>query len=232
MKKNKRKRKVEYEKQRMQIDIFESKLKALRSQMNPHFIFNSLNSIQALVLKKDIEKSYDYIEMFSNLVRKTLVFSEKNYIPISEETDFLNIYLDLESLRMKEEFSFKIENNTTQDIQIPSLLIQPFLENAIHHGLLHKNGQKELSIFFNCEKEFASCIIIDNGIGRDKANEINQRQKYRHDSFSLASLNKRLEILSEQNNTKFDYTIEDLFTNGGIASGTKVTVNFPYKNQY
>ena len=144
----------------------------------------------------------------------------------------MSIYLDLESLRMKEEFSFKIKNNTKEEILIPSLLIQPFLENAIHHGLLHKIGKKDLFISFNCEKESASCTIIDNGIGRDKANEINQRQKYRHDSFSLASLNKRLEILSEQNNKKFEYYIEDLFNEEGIASGTKVTVNFPFKNQY
>ena len=200
--------------------------------MNPHFIFNSLNSIQALVLKRDIKKSYDYIEMFSDLVRKTLIFSEKNYIDINEETNFLRIYLNLESLRMKDEFSFIVENNSNKEILIPSLLIQPFLENAIHHGLLHKKGKKELSISFNCENGIGTCVIQDNGIGREKANEIKNRQKFRHESFSLNAMKKRLEILSEQNNDVFDYVIEDLYSKEGVASGTKVIVNFPFKYEY
>lgn len=232
MKKRENKRNIESNLQKMQTAIFESKLEAIRSQMNPHFIFNSLNSIQALVLKKDIEKSYDYIEMFSDLVRKTLSFSEKSYIDINEEINFLNIYLDLESLRMKNEFSFRILNHCEKEILIPSLLMQPFLENAIHHGLLHKQGQKELLISFDYVNDIGSCIIEDNGIGRKKADEIKARQKFRHQSFSLSAMKKRLEILSEQNNQFFDYVIEDLYTEDGMASGTKVTINFPFKYHY
>jgi hypothetical protein len=232
IKKKEKQRNIESKIQNMKTDIFESKLEAIRSQMNPHFIFNSLNSIQALVLKKDIKKSYDYIEMFSDLVRKTLIFSEKNYIDINEETNFLRIYLNLESLRMKDEFSFIVENNSNKEILIPSLLIQPFLENAIHHGLLHKKGKKELSISFNCENGIGTCVIQDNGIGREKANEIKNRQKFRHESFSLNAMKKRLEILSEQNNDVFDYVIEDLYSKEGVASGTKVIVNFPFKYEY
>ncbi len=232
MKKNDSKRKIEAKTEKMQTAIFESKLMAIRSQMNPHFIFNSLNSIQALVLKKESKKSYDYIEMFSDLVRKTLVFSEKEYIPINEEINFLNIYLDLESLRMKSEFTFCIENNVTEEILIPSLLIQPFLENAIHHGLLHKIGSKNLIVSFNCKNEIGYCTITDNGIGRERANEINKRQQYRHDSFSLNAMESRLHILSEQNNKQFDYKIEDLYTSERKATGTKVTVSFPFKYKY
>jgi LytS/YehU family sensor histidine kinase len=184
------------------------------------------------VLKQETEKSYDYIEMFSDLVRKTLNFSEKNYILINDEINFLRTYLNLETLRMKKEFSFVIENHSKEKILIPSLLIQPFLENAIHHGLLHKKGSKKLLISFNHEKEIASCVIIDNGIGREKAAEINQRQKYRHESFSLNAMESRLQILSEQNKKKFNYTIEDLYDSDGIASGTKVTVYFPFKYEY
>lgn len=232
IKKKDKKRKIESKTQKMQTAIFESKLKAIRSQMNPHFIFNSLNSIQALVLKKESRKSYDYIEMFSDLVRKTLMFSEKEYIPINEEINFLNIYLDLEALRMKSEFTFCIENKSNKEILIPSLLIQPFLENAIHHGLLHKKGSKNLLVSFNCKDEIAFCSITDNGVGRERANEINNRQKYSHESFSLNAMESRLQILSEQNNKQFDYIIEDLYTSSGKASGTKVTVNFPYKYKY
>ena len=232
IKKKEKKGKIELKIQNMKTAVFESKLEAIRSQMNPHFIFNSLNSIQALVLKKDVKKSYDYIEMFSELVRKTLVFSEKNYVDINEEINFLRIYLNLESLRLKDDFSFHVENNSNKEILIPSLLIQPFLENAIHHGLLHKKGEKKLFISFNCENGIGSCVIEDNGIGREKADEIKKRQKYRHESFSLSAMKKRLEILSEQNNDHFDYIIENLYDKNGIASGTKVTVNFPFKYQY
>jgi len=232
IKKKEKKGKIESKIQNMKTAVFESKLEAIRSQMNPHFIFNSLNSIQALVLKKDIKKSYDYIEMFSELVRKTLVFSEKNYVDINEEINFLRIYLNLESLRLKDDFSFHVKNNSNKEILIPSLLIQPFLENAIHHGLLHKKGEKELFISFNCENGIGSCVIEDNGIGREKADEIKKRQKYRHESFSLSAMKKRLEILSEQNNDHFDYVIENLYDKNGTASGTKVTVNFPFKYEY
>jgi len=232
IKKKDKKRKIESKTQKMQTAIFESKLKAIRSQMNPHFIFNSLNSIQALVLKKEAKKSYDYIEKFSDLVRKTLMFSEKEYVPINDEINFLNIYLDLEALRMKSEFTFCIEYKSNKDILIPSLLIQPFLENAIHHGLLHKKGSKNLLVSFNCENEIAYCSITDNGIGRERANEINKRQKYRHESFSLKAMERRLQILSEQNAKQYNYNIEDLYSSDGKASGTKVTVNFPFKYEY
>lgn len=234
MKKNARNRKVEAEKQKMQTDIFESKLKAIRSQMNPHFIFNSLNSIQALVLKNETKKSYDYIEMFSDLVRKTLSFSEKNYTSVIEEIEFLRIYLTLETLRMKKEFEFSIANNIEEEIMIPTLLIQPFLENAIHHGLLHKLGNKNLliSFSFNQDNNTAFCTIIDNGIGRVKSKEINNRQKYRHESFSLNATEERLRILSEQNNQNFKYIIEDLYNEEDVATGTKVVVSFPFRNKY
>jgi hypothetical protein len=232
VRKNKKERIIEFEKQKMQTDIFESKLKAIRSQMNPHFIFNSLNSIQALVLKQDSKKSYDHIEMFSDLVRQTLNFSEKNYISIHEEISFLDIYLKLETLRMKKEFTYSIEFNSDEDISIPSLLIQPFLENAIHHGLLHKEGKKTLNISFRLTEHSASCIITDNGIGRKRSAEINSRQQYRHESFSLNATQERLKILSEQNNQVFQYSILDLHDANGLALGTKVEVFFPFRRKY
>jgi len=232
LKRSKKNQEIELEKKKMQIDIFESKLKAIRSQMNPHFIFNSLNSIQALVLKNDKKKSYDYIEMFSDLVRKTLTFSEKSYVSIKEEVSFLEIYLNLESLRMKEEFTFSIINKIEGEIKVPSLLIQPFLENAIHHGLLHKPNDKNLTVTFEMNPSFASCIIEDNGIGRVRAAEINQRQQYRHESFSLNATEERLRILSVNIGQEFNYSIVDLYDEDGGASGTKVIVKFPYQHGF
>jgi hypothetical protein len=229
--KNRKERRIELEKQKMQTDIFESKLKAIRSQMNPHFIFNSLNSIQALVLEQDAKKSYDYIEKIATLVRKTLQFSEKNFVQLSDEIEFLTIYADLESLRMKEQFQFSIVNNVEDEIQIPALLIQPFIENAIHHGLLHKEGEKRLRIEFNREDGCTSCTISDNGIGRQLSKEIKSRQNS-HESFSLNAIKERLQILSEQNDKHFKYDIKDLYDKDRGSAGTEVKVYYPHLNNY
>lgn len=231
VRKNRKQRVIELEKQKMQTDIFESKLKAIRSQMNPHFIFNSLNSIQALVLEQDAKKSYDYIEKIATLVRKTLQFSEKNFVQLTEEVEFLTIYADLESLRMKREFQFSIVNNIEDEIQIPALLIQPFIENAIHHGLLHKVGEKRLRIEFNIEDGSASCTVSDNGIGRQLSKEIKSRQNS-HESFSLNAIKERLHILSEQNDVDFKYHIKDLYDEDGTPQGTEVKVYYPHLNNY
>lgn len=228
----KRAQKRELQEQKLLTDVADSQLKAIRSQMNPHFIFNSLNSIQALVLRQDAEKSYDYIVMFSDLVRKTLLFSEQDFIPLKDEITFLEIYLKLESLRMKEEFSYSITTIGNDSIQIPSLLNQPFLENAIHHGLLHKSGKKQLDVIFECNNGVASCTITDNGIGREQALKIKERQRSTYESFSLKATNQRLQLLSKQNNQVYTYEIDDLADDSGKATGTKVIVNFPFKHNY
>lgn len=232
IKRNKKERKILLDKQKMQSDIFESKLKAIRSQMNPHFIFNSLNSIQSLVLKENKELSYDSIEQFSELVRKTLQFSEKNFVPIKEELSFLQIYMELESLRMKSDFSFTLKNEYSHNINIPSLLIQPFIENSIHHGLLHKEGEKNLDITFYKENNETYCSIVDNGIGREEARVINNRQNNTHQSFSLSAMKDRLRILSQQHGVEFNYKITDLYNELNQPIGTKVVVHFPFQDEY
>jgi hypothetical protein len=232
---NKRKEKdriIESNKQKLESDIIESKLKAIRSQMNPHFIFNSLNSIQALVLKENKALSYDSIEQFSDLVRKTLHFSEKNLVPINEEMSFLQIYLELESLRMKDDFTFTLKNEYSRNLNIPSLLIQPFIENSIHHGLLHKEGLKKLDITFYKENNETYCSIVDNGIGRVEAREINKRQNNMHESFSLNALKDRLKILSQQHSEEYNYIITDLYNELNQPIGTKVVVHFPFQDEY
>lgn len=128
--------------QQLVTDKLESELKALRSQMNPHFIFNSLNSIQDLVMREDTRKTYDYIVLFSKLVRSTLNYSSLDFIPIEKEVEFLNVYLSLEKLRFQDDFDYEISYEGCEDYAVPSLLIQPFLENALVHGLLHKKGKK------------------------------------------------------------------------------------------
>jgi ligand-binding sensor domain-containing protein len=207
-----------------------SKLTAIQSQMNPHFIFNSLNSIQDLILKGDVEHSYSYITTFSNLVRRTLNYSEKDFIDFDQEIKLLELYLSLEKLRFKKDFSYTIHCENIDDIMIPPLLIQPFIENALVHGLLHKEGEKRLTITFEMGENL-KCIIEDNGIGREKAKAIKVRQRSEHESFSGKAIHNRFEILSNVFEGKFGYTYEDLYENTeGI--GTKVTLWIPIKHTY
>ncbi len=213
-------------KQKIQTGLLESELKALRSQMNPHFIFNALNSIQDLVLKEDTDASYDYIVLFAELVRNTLNYSNQSFIPIGKEIEFLNIYLRLEKLRFKDDLEYTIHMDESVDIKVPSMLVQPFIENALLHGLLHKQGRKSISIRFILDDKL-TCIIEDNGVGRTKSKEIQERQSPGHESFALEAINKRLEILKSQNHAEVGYTIEDLYEDHK-AIGTRVILTMPF----
>jgi len=208
-------------------NVIDAQLTAIRAQMNPHFIFNSINSIQDLILKKDTLQSYDYLVQFSQLVRNSLDYSEKEFIPLSNEIEFLNVYLNLEKLRFDDNFSYKITSDIHESIQIPTLITQPFVENAVKHGLLHKVGKKEISINFLIENNVLLCQIIDNGIGRKKAKEIKHRQKLSHKSFSTIAIKKRLAILEEKLKQKCYFTIVDLHDDDGNELGTEINIFLP-----
>lgn len=213
-----------------QSELNASKLTALRSQMNPHFIFNALNSIQDLILKGDVENSYSYLTTFSNMVRKTLDFSDKDLIDFEHELKLTGLYLRLEKLRFKADFTYTIDTGNVEDILIPPLLVQPFIENALVHGLLHKEGERRLSIRFEL-KEHLICIIEDNGIGRDRTRTIRHRQGSDHESFSGKAIEKRFAILSDVFKGKFGYKYHDLKSDGE-AVGTKVVLYIPVKRKF
>lgn len=210
--------------------VVDSKLKALRSQMNPHFIFNALNSIQALILKRETEQSYDYVVMFSDLVRKALQYSDQDFIDMAEELDFLDLYLKLESLRLKKEFNYHLEFKGDQDIQIPSLMVQPFLENAIHHGLLHQTGNKRLEIVFQLD-EVLTCTVRDNGVGRAQAQAIKTRQAGSHTSFSLEATQQRMDLFKQQYGQSAEFVVNDLYE-GDQALGTEVVLTIPFNRLF
>ncbi|MBL4710488.1 MAG: histidine kinase [Flavobacteriales bacterium] len=214
-------------KSKLENQLIDLKLKAIQAQMNPHFIFNALNSIQDLVLKGDIENSYTYITNFSNLVRKTLDYSNHDFIDFGAEIDLLRLYLKLERLRFKTNFNYTITNNVTEDIQLPPMLIQPFVENAIAHGLFHSKKEKNLTIDFKYDKMLI-CCITDNGIGREKAREIYIRQQRNHESFSSNAIRERLSIFKQLFNQDIQVIYIDLKENG-IAYGTQVTITIPIK---
>ena len=222
----KQKEKEKQEKQALEAGLLETQLIAIRSQMNPHFIFNALNSIQDLVLREDTDTSYDYIVLFSKLVRSTLNYSNKDFIDLGTEIEFLEVYLKLEKLRFGGEFTYVITSDVKEALETPSLLIQPFVENALLHGLLHKEGKKHVSIHFEFTDELI-CTIVDNGVGRIEVQKIHKRQGKINDSFALAAIEKRLQIFSKQNHKNVGYTIVDLYKNEK-ATGTKVVISLPY----
>lgn len=231
IKKKEKERLVELEKMSLEKELIAINLTALRSQMNPHFIFNTLNSIQDLILKENTEDSYDYVVMFAELIRNTLNYSNQDFISIEKELEFINVYLQLEKLRFIDTFSYSIHFDEKENVDVPSLLIQPFIENALIHGLMHKSGKKELKINFSFNKNLLQCVIIDNGIGRKRAKEISKRQGGNHESFALGAIEKRLKIFKKRYTNSIGFVIEDLYENNN-AIGTKVTVTMPYNNRY
>jgi hypothetical protein len=217
--------------QQLITEKLESELKALRSQMNPHFIFNALNSIQDLILREETDNSYDYIVLFSRLVRNTLNYSGLDFIPIHKEMEFLEVYLSLEKLRFEDDFNYTIENVNAEGIELPSLLIQPFVENALVHGLMHKKGPKSLSIRFELNKEL-KCIVEDNGVGRERAKSIQTRQQGDHKSFAMKAIKERLELLNKQSGeTESKYEIIDKYENEE-PTGTRIEITIPHRRLY
>lgn len=211
----------------MERKMLASRLQTLRSQMNPHFIFNSLNSIQALVLKEDTDRSYDYIVIFSDLVRMTLDYSNEDFISLEKEVEYLELYLSLQKLRFKSDFDYLIEDKVAEDAQVPTLIIQPFIENALLHGLMHKSGPKKLNVVFESKGESLFITILDNGIGRKKSEEIRKRQGRQYESFSTQAINERMGILRKKYEGNIGYEIIDLYDEQGDSSGTKVVIEIP-----
>lgn len=206
--------------------LIKSQLTAIKSQMNPHFLFNTLNSLQDLIIKQDIKMSNYYLSKFSSLLRKVLETSSKNEISLKEEIEILSAYLELEKLRFGSDFSYNInidKNIDVDDLKIHPMLIQPFIENAIKHGLLHKKGEKILSI--NVElTNGVTCIIDDNGVGRKKSAEIKNRNTQQHQSFATQASEKRIELLNSIGTKKYSFNIIDKEN----ETGTKVIVKIPY----
>jgi ligand-binding sensor domain-containing protein len=210
----------------------ESRLMAIRSQMNPHFIFNSLNAIQESIVMQDFDTAYQYLSKFSKLLRQVLNNSEKNFIPLKDEIEVNQLYLELESLRFKRSFSYSLsveENIDTETLRFPSLLLQPFIENAIWHGLMHKQGEKKLDISFCLQNNHLECIIEDNGIGRERSAEIkrNKLGSQYFESKGTQLSGQRIQLLNETGHPKASIQIDDLKKETGEAEGTRVILKLP-----
>ncbi|MDO9595267.1 MAG: histidine kinase [Lutibacter sp.] len=206
-------------------EMEELKMTALQSQMNPHFLFNSLNSINNFVLKNDIEKASDYITKFSKLIRVILNSSSSPTTSLTEELAVLALYVKLEQMRVNGGFDYIVsvdENLKLDHIKVPTLFLQPFIENAIWHGIMKKEGEKEIELSIKEDQGNVICIIRDNGIGINKARELDQiTQKKRF--FGTETTENRIRVLHQNKNV----TIETKDISLGIKTGTEVSISFP-----
>ncbi|MEX0997716.1 MAG: histidine kinase [Flavobacteriaceae bacterium] len=225
--------KLEYqEKLAVQQQAIENYIKALRAQMNPHFIFNSLSSIQHLILKSDTPSALKYLSKFSQLMRSTLENSIEKNVTLAEEIKLLQTYLDLESLRFDSSFSYEInvdKHLNTQLLEVPLLIIQPFVENAILHGLLpKKEGEKKVTISFSEDIHHITATIEDTGIGREASKSLHKKNTHMHKvSRGIELTEKRIEVLKSLHHQAETYKIEDLRDASGNPAGTRVIVKIP-----
>jgi len=209
--------------------LAESQLMALRAQMNPHFVFNCLNSIQECIVTQKYGEASLYLNKFSKLFRSVLNNSGKVMVTLAEEIEVLDLYLTLEHMRFEKSFDYSIhtdEDLEADEILIPSMLLQPYVENALWHGLMHKEGDRKLCIFFNKEEDDTfKCVIEDNGIGRKKALELKEQQSKtkRHVSKGMSISKDRIELLQKQGQHAHLYIV-DKYNEAGEAAGTKVVV--------
>ena len=197
-----------------------------RSQMNPHFIFNSLNSIQNFLLKNDEKQSTKYLANFSNLIRMILENSREELITLDREIQIIEQYISLQMLRFKDKFTYSIHVSPTIDqmsILIPPMLIQPFIENAIEHGIAQMDGKGEINIEFRSVNGFLEISISDNGIGRKRAEQSKSLDEQKHRSLATELTLERIALLNKQKGNKIDFSIEDLHKRGGESSGTRVS---------
>lgn len=211
----------------MKQKIAETEMMALRAQMNPHFIFNCLNSIDNLIQMDEKEKATLYLSKFAKLIRSILENAAKNVVPCWKDMETLKLYLELEELRWDKKFSYQIviaDEILNGDYKVPPLVIQPFVENAIHHGLLNKKeGNKNLIIHVSVINNHIHYLIEDNGVGRAKANSYKQLNKISHESMGMQITTDRINLFN-QNNKNGYIKITDMVNEFQEPCGTKVAI--------
>jgi LytS/YehU family sensor histidine kinase len=202
----------------------------LRQQMNPHFIFNTLNSIQYYMYQHDKLATNNYLTKFSSLMRKVLENSQHTSVPLRDELDALNLYLELEMIRFKDKFDFSIkvdEDIDTLQFKVPTMLIQPYVENSICHGLMPSEGKGLVKIDIKLEKEYLACTIEDNGIGREASRDKKTNSKNNHSSLGTQIVTSRLDLVNALYGTSLKTIYTDLKKINGEPSGTRVEIQIP-----
>lgn len=209
------------------------KMRSLQDQLDPHFIFNSLNSIQSYILGEKKESALEYLSDFSNVLRKKIENANKDFISLSDEIAYLQLYLKLEQMRFSNKFSYKITVNTAINpfkSKLPPMLIQPFLENAIRYGFAALETKGNLDVNFELELDgYLRCIIKDNGVGRKKTKDLQEDSNIKIHHKTMIITQDRIKLLNKvlSNDREYNYFIEDLTDENGFSSGTKVEIGFP-----
>ena len=221
------------EKVTLERNLHKSVLTSIRSQMNPHFFYNALNTIQSYIVNDEKRNASTYLSKFSRLTRTILEMTGKETVTLAEEINALKLYLDLEKVRFNNALSCSIhvvKGLDTDEVRIPSMIVQPYIENSIKHGLLHKAGEKMLLVDFLKKDENLCIVIDDNGIGRKKSMELNKIRADKHKPFATEANLKRIEILNQGNNN-IGVVYTDKIDAFGQSNGTIVTITIPLIKQ-
>ncbi len=212
--------------------VADMEMKALRAQMNPHFIFNVLNSIQYFITHEDTDNAQYYMSKFAKLVRQTLDNSRSTFITLADELSLLRLYIDLEKIRFEDRFDYAIrveDNIAVNAIKIPNMLLQPYVENSIKHGFRGKQENYFLDISISMDKGNIICVIEDNGIGREQAALVSSPEKQGHSSTGTAIINEKIEAMKYYYKYDLSSKTTDLKDKDGKTIGTRVTLVFPEK---
>ncbi len=212
----------------LETQMLQLKQKTLQLQMNPHVIFNTLNSIQQYILNNDVDNAVSYLSSFSKLMRRILNNSNERYVTLTDEIEAVSLYLQLESMRLGNRFSYKIDVDSEVDannIEVAPLIVQPFVENAIIHGLVPKKDDCFLSVRFSkLSENKLLCVVEDNGVGRKHSEKTKQEKGASHKSYGMSITRRRLETLTKISNDDFSVEVVDLYDDKGVALGTRVNI--------
>jgi LytS/YehU family sensor histidine kinase len=202
-------------------------MKALHTQMNPHFIFNSLGTIKSMILENRQEHASKYLGKFAKMIRLTLNHSTESFISLQQNNEYIKHYIEIENLRFNNAFSFEIIIDNAIDsarVKIPPMMIQPLIENAIWHGLLNKEGDKKLRLSYTLQDKKLICSIEDNGVGLDNTETINKT----HKSVGIDNIKQRLLLLNEKYKINCKLTVEDKSKTDLSQTGTIAIITLPY----
>ena len=213
----------------LQKELAEYEQKALHLQMNPHFVFNCLGSISSFIVHNGTDSAIKYLSKFSKLMRLTLEYSKESLIPIDKEIESLQNYLELEQLRFNNKFNFSIfkSKEIEDDMALPPLLLQPFVENAIIHGVIPKKELGLITIRFEIHQESLMCTVEDNGIGFQQSKALKENSVVAHKSMALDITQKRLEMIESVTFQKTSVKMEEIKNSVGEIQGTKATLILP-----
>ena len=227
-----RRNKLAKEKDALENELRHSMHTAIKSQMNPHFFHNALNTIQSFIYSDDKKRASTYLTKFSRLSRMILEMSDKDNVRLSEELEAMELYLDIERVRFNEELAYHIQVDKSIQpdvITIPSMIIQPYIENALKHGLMHKKGEKLLSIQIKPNGNVLEIVITDNGVGRERAEIINKSRQSKHISFATKATEKRLSLLNKSGQSHVGVQYTDKKDLNGHPIGTSVRITVPLR---